>query len=303
MKWIKQGRIFEPRGQAPWVETHGMLPTPYQLQDDLYRIYFSGRNRSNQSSVGYIDVDITNPHEILNFSEKPVLECGPLGSFDDNGVSPVWITKNKNELYLYYFGWNIGSRVSASEVSGLAISKDNGNTFERYSPVPIIDRTKDEPYLILVVCCTHVNEDGIWRMWYDSADCWLQRDLPHYNIKYAVGTDGIHWNRPGLISVDYKYPNESRVSKASVLKEDGIYKMWYCYAIGKSGYNMGYGESVDGAKFERKDEQVGIYRSESGWDSEMICYPSVFDHKGTKYMLYCGNSYGRTGFGLATLEK
>jgi len=34
----------------------------------------------------------------------------------------------------------------------------------------------------------------------------------------------------------------------------------------------------------------------------MICYPYVFKHKGRFYMLYCGNGYGKTGFGLAVLE-
>ena len=43
--------------------------------------------------------------------------------------------------------------------------------------------------------------------------------------------------------------------------------------------------------------------SPSGWDSEMVCYPHVFDHKGKRYMLYNGNGYGRTGFGLAVLEE
>jgi hypothetical protein len=33
-----------------------------------------------------------------------------------------------------------------------------------------------------------------------------------------------------------------------------------------------------------------------------VCYPCVFEHRGSKYMLYNGNGYGRTGFGIAVLE-
>lgn len=33
----------------------------------------------------------------------------------------------------------------------------------------------------------------------------------------------------------------------------------------------------------------------------MVCYPFLFEHDGTLYMLYNGNGYGRTGFGLAAL--
>ncbi len=43
----------------------------------------------------------------------------------------------------------------------------------------------------------------------------------------------------------------------------------------------------------------GLDVSSSGWDSEMVEYPFVFDHSGSRYMLYNGNSYGKTGFGIA----
>jgi hypothetical protein len=35
----------------------------------------------------------------------------------------------------------------------------------------------------------------------------------------------------------------------------------------------------------------------------MIEYPFVFDHDGHRYMLYNGNEYGKSGFGLAVLDN
>ena len=35
----------------------------------------------------------------------------------------------------------------------------------------------------------------------------------------------------------------------------------------------------------------------------MIEYPFVFDHKGQRFMLYNGNGYGKTGFGMAVLTN
>jgi hypothetical protein len=301
MKWIKRGLVFSPEGQQEWVTTHAMLPIADRIEDDLYRIYFSGRDRLNRSLIGYVEVDIRDPQRILKLSREPVLGLGRLGAFDDNGVSPTWLVNHGGEKYLYYFGWNKGSMVRAAEVSGLAISKDGGQTFERHSRAPVIDRTDAEPYLILVISCILL-EGNTWRMWYDSADEWLSPELPRYNIKYAESTDGIDWIRKGIVSVDYKSPDESRVSRASVVKEDGIYKMWHCYAMGSGGYRMGYAESGDGVHFERMDDKVGIDISDAGWDSEMVCYPHVFIHEGQKFMLYCGNGYGRTGFGCAVME-
>ena len=48
---------------------------------------------------------------------------------------------------------------------------------------------------------------------------------------------------------------------------------------------------------------VGIDVSPSGWDSDMIEYPVVFDVAGRHYMLYNGNGFGRTGMGLAVLAE
>lgn len=300
MEWKKKGLIFSPAGQYPWVMTHGMLPVADFVDDRMLRIYFSGRDIHNRSRIGYVEVDINDPKKVLYLSKNPVLDLGKLGTFDDNGVTPTYILTHNNKKYLYYFGWNKGSSVRAAEVSGLAISEDKGITFKRYSAAPIIDRTNAEPYTILVISCIII-ENGVWRMWYDSADEWTNNELPKYNIKYAESKDGINWKREGLVSVDYKYPEESRVSRANIVKEGGLYKMWYCYAIGRGGYRMGYAESKDGFKFDRMDDKIGIGLSQEGWDSEMICYPYIIRHGGKKIMFYCGNGYGRTGFGYAIL--
>ena len=39
------------------------------------------------------------------------------------------------------------------------------------------------------------------------------------------------------------------------------------------------------------------------WDDKMVAYPHVFSVKNKKYMLYCGNDFGKAGFGVAELVK
>jgi len=103
------------------------------------------------------------------------------------------------------------------------------------------------------------------------------------------------------VCIDFKNEKEHAISRPCVLFEDKIYKMWYSYR-GPKTYRIGYAESPDGISWNRKDEEVGLDVSDSGWDSEMIEYPFIFTHKGTKHMLYNGNNYGESGFGIAILE-
>ena len=121
-------------------------------------------------------------------------------------------------------------------------------------------------------------ENDVWKMWYLSCVKWVIRDSkpnPYYHIKYAESNDGINWTRNGTVCIDFKNENEWAISRPCVLRERGLYKMWYSYR-GANTYRIGYAESKDGISWDRQDDQVGINISESGWDSEMIEYPFVF---------------------------
>ena len=301
MKWIKGGMILKP-GKFDWMVTHAGLPFAERIEGDIYRIYFYGRDCQNRSQPGYIEIDINEPQRLLNITEKPVLDLGSLGAFDDSGVMPSWIVNHDSKKYLYYTGWNQGVTVPFYFYVGLAISGDRGETFERLSKAPILGKNAVDPYLTASPCV--IIENGVWRMWYCSCIGWgIENDKPkhYYHIKYTESKDGIHWNRKGVVCIDFKSKDEYAIARPCVLKEAGIYKMWYSYR-GES-YRIGYAESKDGIKWERKDNEAGIDVSESGWDSEMIEYAFVFSHEGKKYMLYNGNDYGKTGLGYAVLSE
>jgi hypothetical protein len=152
-----------------------------------------------------------------------------------------------------------------------------------------------------------MKEKELWHMWYVSCTEWkIEEEKPkhYYHIKYAHSFDGINWIREGKICIDFLTEMEYAIARPMVIKENGLYKMWYSYRASSktSTYRIGYAESTDAVNWVRKDEEVGLDVSESGWDSEMICYPYIFDHAGKRYMLYNGNGYGKTGVGLAVLE-
>ena len=116
-------------------------------------------------------------------------------------------------------------------------------------------------------------------------------------IKYAESDDGIHWKREGVIAVGLEAAGEYAIARPCVVKDGSLYRMWYSHR--GPAYRIGYAESGDGVSWRRMDESVGIEPSAQGWDSQSIQYAFVFRHRGRLHMLYNGNDYGRTGFGLA----
>jgi hypothetical protein len=302
MRWIKQGLIFEPPTNLGWMVAYAILPVADWLGDDMYRVYFTGRDQSNRSQIGFFEFNITQPYQILNISKHPILMYGELGCFDENGAISSWIVNHQRKKYLYYVGWNVGSSVPFRNAIGLAVGEDDGRTFHKHSKGPILDRGIYDPCFTASSCV--LVEENIWKMWYLSCVKWEIEDgkpKHYYHIKYAESDNGIEWTRNGIVCIDFKTVDEYAISRPCVLKEGGIYKMWYSYR--GASYRIGYAESHDGVYWERKDEQAGIDVSNSGWDSEMIEYPFVFDHGGQRYMLYNGNGYGKTGIGLALLSS
>jgi hypothetical protein len=306
MIWKKLGRIYDPEKlkSGDWHISHAANTVISALFDGIFRIYFSARDANRRSHITYLDVELFPKFKILNFAHTPVLSPGDPGLFDDSGVSLSCIANISGQKYMYYLGWNLGVTVPWRNSIGLA--KYYEGNWMKISRAPILDRNAFDPYSISYPFV--MMDDNICRMWYGSNLSWgaEQEDMAHV-IKYAESLDGINWKPTGLISLNFKNKFEYALSRPCVIKEDGVYKMWYSYRAGPHAatYRIGYAESREGIKFDRMDDIVGIDVSPNpdDWDSEMICYPFVFDHKGERYMLYNGNGYGKTGFGLAVLER
>lgn len=299
--WKKIGLIIKPGDfNLNWWKSYGMDPSPLQLDGSKFRVFFCGRNSINQSLIGYFDIDLKNPKKILKLSKKPVLKIGSLGAFDDNGVTascPIRI--NERKIYLYYIGWKPKSTTRYSLMTGLAISNNNGKSFNRYSKAPILKLTNREPYSILTAPFVLRENKKKWLMWYVSCDEWVNENFPRYNIKIAYSKDGLNWTQNGDVCIKLK-KNERAIARPCVIKERGIYKMWYSCEIGVGNYRMGYAESKDGLKWKRKDNQINFPLGKKGeFDDQMVEYPFVVKLNKKKYMFYNGNTYGKDGVGLA----
>jgi hypothetical protein len=284
----------------PWAASHAALPVPTPAPDGRTRIWFSPRDAEGRARIARVDVDLADPQAEPRFAPDPVVEIGPLGAFDDSGVTASCVVEHEGRLFQYFTGWSLGVTVPFTLFIGCAVSDDGGETFHKPSPAPVLGRSGVDPFL--TASPSVLVEDGLWRMWYVSGTEWRivdGRPKHWYHVKYAESRDGLEWKPTGRVAIDYEDGSEYAIARPWVVRDDGRYRMWFC-ARGER-YLPGYAESSDGLHWERDDALVGLGPSETGWDSEMVAYPAVFDAGGRRYLAYNGNGYGATGIGYAEL--
>ena len=313
-KWIKKGCLFDVSKDwgASFGFTYSHKPTAIQMDDETIRVYYGFRGELNHTKTSFVDIDVRD-FSLKYIHKKIVLDVGKIGTFDDAGAQVCSVVRvDANTLYMYYIGWNTSTTVPYRNSLGLAISRDNGYTFERAYDGPILERYLNEPYHI---GASDIRYDGkIWRMWYNSGNGYRIIDgNPEYtcHIKYATSKDGIIWRRENIVCIEKEYEDEI-VARPSVLYIDGKYIMFYSRRSvidfrtdNHHSYKMGYAESIDGIHWTRMDSQVAqieISDDPNDWDSQMVAYPFVLEIKGKLVAFYNGNTFGKTGFGCAVLE-
>lgn len=310
MPWIKKGVLYKPDGSLAHSRTHAQVPFAYP-QDDFLRIYFSTRDDRGQSRPTFIDVEYDDFTKIRYVHDSPVLDLGGPGEYDETGSMPASFVEQPNgDLWLYYTGWNRGHNAYRLSI-GLSVSTDGGLTFKKMFNGPIMDRSIVNP--LWAAQPWVIREGDRYRMWYISSDKGEYQNghlEPYYCCKYAESADGIHWNAEGHVCLAYDDFLHA-VGRPVVYQENGLYKMLYSFRNVNNyrtdrnfSYRLGYAESPDGLDWTRKDDQVGIAKSENpdDFDYLMINYAHRFEHDGKKYLLYNGKGFGASGFAYAVWE-
>lgn len=303
MKWKKLGLLYKisENNRHSKLLTHASNPLPVNIEDDVYRVFYSGRDAQNRSSVGAVDIDIVKKEVICEHSQ-PFFEYGAIGSFYAAGVSIGNCYEVDGFRFMLFMGWQMPeSGHWRGDIGRLIVKPDL--SLELDSVEPLLSTDSVDP-ISLSYPWVMPNEQGGYHMWYGSTNTWDagNEEMLHV-LNYASSHDGENWKKLGL-AVPYELNIAQAFSRPTVVGNDSDgYQMWFSYRSGKGEkYQIGYAVSSDGKEWQLDIENTGIGVSQNDWDSEMICYPYVFDHKGQKYMLYNGNSYGKTGFGLAVLE-
>lgn len=312
-EWIKKGLIFDPTDRFEWMKSHAQVPTPLII-DDILRVYFTTRPNpilsQYVSNIGYVEFDLNNNLKMTRITDKPIIEIGKTGSFDEFGMMPGSIIKKDDAYYLYYTGWSREQSVPYTTSIGVAKSLDNGKTFQRLSKGPILSKNFHDPYLVNGPWI--ILKDGILNMWYSSCHSWISNENkidPIYKIKHAFSIDGINWITSSKFCIEERIPNEAQ-NAPCIIEIKGKYYMFFCYRSGANfrnstnGYRLSYAISDDLENWDRKEDLIfeNFEQHINDWDWEMQAYPRVFPYNNKLYLLYNGNNFGKQGFGLAYLN-
>jgi predicted GH43/DUF377 family glycosyl hydrolase len=303
MHWTKLGIVWRPDGSFEWARSHAMIPTPFQIASDRVRVFVTCCDDHGIGRCGYVDVDASDPKRVLSFSKRPVLDIGRPGTFDENGVLACCVVEGEGgRLYMYYVGFELGTRIRYRLLTGLAISDDGGESFCRHSECPVLERSDSE---LLFRCGPFVlREQGVYRLWYVAGSEWTEvsgKAKPKYTIKYAESTDGIEWPLAGTALLEVANPDEHGFGRPWVVRRDpSLYEMFYSIRRRSlDAYRLGYAVSRDGRQWSRSDHELNLGVSPQGFDSEAIMYSAVIDLAGHAYCFYNGNEFGRDGFAVA----
>lgn len=315
-KWRKLGRVFDPSAvpNRYFIKAFAQAPCAIVF-DDFVRVYFSCRphpdaNGQYVSYSAFVDLDRDNLMNVLRFSDKPILDLGGKGTFDEFGTYPVSVIKRDQEYWAYYAGWTRCESVPFNVAIGLAVSKDGGKSFQRIGPGPILSYTPNEPFILSGPKIRYFNDK--YYMFYIAGKKWLVdngKPEPVYTIRLATSYDGLKWEKLEKDLIAPRIELDEAQASPDVFYANGLYHMFFCYRYSTNyrnkerGYRIGYAFSKNLTEWERSDDSAGIGVSDEGWDHEMVSYPHILTLDDRIYMFYLGNQVGKTGFGISVLEN
>jgi len=214
-------------------------------------------------------------------------------------ISDCWVIKEGATYKMWYTCGGINypadtllrSRICYCEsLDGIAWTKYIGNPVLDVSYTGGWDSSGVETVSILIDSLAPPAER--YKMWYAGQYFNAYR----YDFGYAYSADGINWtkNPTQVLQIGSSTSWEGAfIEGPSVLKDGGIYKMWYAgYSLMDGKVNIGYATSLDGIVWIKHISNPVLTTSAGSWDSIYVQDPHVIKIGSTYHMWYGGVDQG-----------
>ncbi len=189
--------VLAPRGTGYWDGTSCHNPH-IKFVDGKYCLFYMGNSngKTNTKRIGLATAESLNGP--WQRPDKPLLEAGPEGAWDDHcTTNPAFLKHPNGQYWLYYKSWNNNDYYNSSDPVirgnrkyGLAIAEKLEGPYVRYSGNPVIDYSKKGG--------NKQFEDAF--VWHEKGKFnMLARDMGVYNheVGLHIGSkDGLSWSEP-----------------------------------------------------------------------------------------------------------
>jgi predicted GH43/DUF377 family glycosyl hydrolase len=231
--WTKRGLAIDIGGTYDTIAVRN----PCVIREEgIYKMWYRGNNATS-TTILYA----TSPDGLDWTKQGPVMYRGSPGELDDAAIFQPRVIRD-GDFYKMWYGGNDGSvdRVF------FAYSED-GINWTKYGMV--MEGTPGQQDQNGAIHNTIIKDtDGTYRMWYQGFDA-------NRRTFYAESSDGINWNKQGLV-LDLGTPgalDDFHVDGAAVVKEhDFLYRMWYGGHDQTTGYRIFHAVSNNGINWIRQ---------------------------------------------------
>ena len=133
-------------------------------------------------------------------------------------------------------------------VSVLVGRSDAQTSWMKFSGNPVLDISPPGQFDSYSIYSPMVIfDDGIYKMWYTSSDGSI-----HPRIAYATSSDGITWQKHGVVLTEGTGWEAQSLDKPFVIRNGDTYQMWYSGHSGTGGqFDIGYATSPDGVNWTK----------------------------------------------------
>jgi len=198
--------ILAPRGEGFFDGTTCHNPH-IQFVDGKYCLFYIGNSnkKTDTKRIGLATADSLNGP--WKRPDKPLLEAGVSGTWDDHCTSnPAFLKHPNGQYWLYYKSWNteeyehpVNPAIRGNRKYGLAIADKLEGPYIKYAGNPIIDYSKLGNNRQLEDSNVFIENGRVYM---------IARDMGRFDHEVGIileSADGIHWSEPKISYFGYSH--------------------------------------------------------------------------------------------------
>lgn len=273
-------------------------PVALNRSDSQIRIFFNSRDLKNRSSIFSIDM---HPKTLEPNYETVTLQHshGTPDSYFSEGISIGQMFSLHGEKCISIMGWkNPDNEHWQGRIGYIRIDR-NANL----DPLPLspwMDLDNKDPISLSYPAI--FEQDDTTFIWYGSTCTWDagNGEMLHILKEAILTKDGEIVKSD--IAVPYLLGSAQAFSRPAVIEIGTDRLMAYSYRGSNSKYRIGFMQMGEVGSASHLGGIPAFLPTSNPWESEMVEYPSFFYYSDQLFMLYNGNSFGKTGIGVVNIN-